>query len=193
MSRLSLLLLSLCTLCACSPAADPVLAGIAPAAEPSPPLPAAAPLPPGPRWQGYEGWDFATPLDVLMSQGARLHDEAASLEPSACLYLQLPSVGRDALSLMVENGRFVRYDVYGPGLLAPGGGAVGMTRAQLQMRYPDQTSVSPNKYLRGVLDLRVTPPSGQDHGLVFVIGADGFVQQWRLGLVPQVDYAEGCG
>lgn len=185
------MLLSLCTLCACSPAADPVLASIGP--PPVQPATAPAPVPQGPRWQGYDGWDFATPLDVLMSQGARLHERSMGLDPPACLYLQVPAVGRQALSLMVEDGRFVRYDVIGAGVLAPGGGAVGMTRAQLQMLYPDQTTVSPNKYLQGALDLRVSPPSGQAHGLVFVIGADGFVQRWRLGLVPQVDYVEGCG
>lgn len=182
--------LLLVALCACRQAPAPVVSQATATAAPSPAAPVLVPSPA--RWQGFADWDFDTPLQQLLDGGARELGQALAADPAACRYLGVPGQDPQQLMLMVEGGRLVRYDVRGAGLVAPGGGAVGMTLAQLKMRYPDQTSVQPNKYARGALDLRVDPPSGQAHALVFEIDADGFVRHWRLGLVPQADYVEGC-
>ena len=94
------------------------------------------------------------------------------------------------LSFMLEHGRFVRYDVRGAKEIAPGGGRVGMDKAQLLGLYSHDSMESPAKYDPGASQLRVEDKSGGV--LIFDIGADGKVKAWRVGVPPQIDYVEGC-
>ena len=95
-----------------------------------------------------------------------------------------------ALSFMLEHGRFVRYDVRGSKETAPGGGKVGMDKAQVLALYGTGGTESPAKYEPGASQLRVEGSNGGV--LIFDIGADGKVKAWRVGVPPQIDYVEGC-
>lgn len=95
-------------------------------------------------------------------------------------------------AFMFEDGRFVRYDVGTVKALAPGGGRVGMTLAQIHALYGAAVSAQPHKYVQGAKVLRVAAAQGRGV-LVFEAGADGKVLRWRVGVPPQVDYVEGCG
>ena len=57
---------------------------------------------------------------------------------------------------MFDEGKFVRYGVNAPTFIAPGGGEIGMTTAEIKKLY------------------------------------SGKVEQWRVGVPPQVGYVEGC-
>lgn len=65
---------------------------------------------------------------------------------------------------MIEDGKFVRYDVGTPDRVAPGGGG---------------------QYLR-------VPAEASQGWLVFETDASGEVTSWRAGVTSQVDYIEGC-
>jgi hypothetical protein len=94
------------------------------------------------------------------------------------------------LAFMLEHGHFVRYDVRSDKEAAPGGGKVGMDKAQVLALYGDKVLESPAKYEAGASTLRV---EGSDNGvLIFDIGADSKVKAWRVGVMPQIDYVEGC-
>ena len=95
--------------------------------------------------------------------------------------------------LMIDGRKLVRYDVRGPGIVAPGGGRVGMSLGELQQLYPERADLGPDKYDPQAQHLRVRPEQ-EGHGIIdFALGADGKVSAWRVGLPPQVDYVEGCG
>ncbi len=95
--------------------------------------------------------------------------------------------------LMIEGHKLVRYDVRGTGIVAPGGGKVGMVLAELQALYPDRADLGPDKYDETVKHLRVMPAVEGQAVIDFTVDAEGKVSAWRVGLVPQVDYVEGCG
>jgi len=107
-------------------------------------------------------------------------------------YLLQPQGAQDP-RLMIEGRKLVRYDVRSAGIVAPGGGKVGMTLGELQLLYPDRGDVGPDKYDDKVQHLRVRP--AQEGGAIinFTLAADGKVEAWRVGQTPQVDYVEGCG
>ena len=92
---------------------------------------------------------------------------------------------------MIEDGRFVRVDVDDPAATAPGGGRIGMAGPEIAALYPGRVESRPHKYVEGASYLRVTR-EGSDAVLLFETDADGVVQEWRIGLPPQLDYVEGC-
>lgn len=108
-----------------------------------------------------------------------------------CYYLR--PEGEQDPRLMIEARRLVRYDVAANGIVAPGGGKVGMTLGELQVLYPERADVVPDKYDPASRHLRVRPAQEGQAIIDFTVAADGKVSQWRVGLPPQVDYVEGCG
>ncbi|SFS08290.1 hypothetical protein SAMN05216570_2382 [Dyella sp. OK004] len=111
---------------------------------------------------------------------------------STCTYLYPKWVKAPAeIGFMLEGGHFVRYDVTTAKEIAPGGGKIGMDKAQLLALYGSKAQEQPDKYVPDASTLRV---EGDNHGIVlFELGADGKVNKWRVGVPPQVDYVEGCG
>ncbi|MBS7457887.1 hypothetical protein [Coralloluteibacterium stylophorae] len=112
---------------------------------------------------------------------------------SSCHYL-FPEAGPSApVGFMIEDGAFVRVDVDGADVAAPGGGAVGMLTSQIEELYPGRITVSQGKYDADTDVLTVESNDGSGNRLVFTTDAGARVVSWRLGQPPQVDYVEGCG
>ena len=74
---------------------------------------------------------------------------------------------------------------------APGGGKVGMRAAELQKLYNNALQASPHKYTDGKY-LSIAASGIAPTKLVFETDAQGVVTEWRVGLLPEVDYVEGC-
>lgn len=91
---------------------------------------------------------------------------------------------------MFEHGHFVRYDVGTPKEIAPGGGKVGMSTAQIQAFYGPHLQVLPHKYQMNAHYLRIE--DGKGDVLLFETDADGKISRWRVGVPPQIDYEDGC-
>lgn len=204
--RLLLPLALLAMLAACKPAADPApVAPAAPLATPAGPVPAAEMPPATPAApEGLAG--FGSYGDVRLGIAAADMEQAwgGALEPlgpppapaDACHYLRPKRAARSAEdpAFMLEGGRFVRYDIEGARETAPGGGKVGMRRADIARLYADQIEARPHHYTDGEY-LRIRDPAGGAGVLVFETdgrGEDARVVAWRVGLPPQVDYVEGC-
>ena len=71
------------------------------------------------------------------------------------------------------------------------GGKVGMREAELQKLYNNALQASPHKYTDGKY-LSIAASGVAPTKLVFETDAQGVVTEWRVGLVPEVDYVEGC-
>lgn len=110
----------------------------------------------------------------------------------ACYYLAPPIEPGSgyAVAFMIEDGKFARIDVARAGISAPGGGGIGMSAERIESLYPGLQRQA-HKYVEGGEYLRVTDPGGGDGVLVFET-EDGAVDEWRIGVPPQVDYVEGC-
>ncbi|MDR7194199.1 lectin [Luteimonas terrae] len=146
-------------------------------------------------FQGFGPAMFGSEAEqVRMAWGNDLGDAAPS-EPGGCYYLSPPPLGttRYDIGFMIEGDRFSRVDVGNDGYTAPGGGKVGMDRAEIERLYADRVEAAPHKYVEGAQTLRVTDPEGGTSALVFETDAGGRVTGWRIGVPPQVDYVERCG
>lgn len=133
---------------------------------------------------------FGTPLQGLGTDAAG-KPLPADDNNDGCYFLR-PQDAEDP-RLMIEGRKLVRYDVRSTGIVAPGGGKVGMTLGELQLLYPERADVGPDKYDEKAQHLRVRPAQEGAAIIDFALGADGKVGSWRVGQTPQVDYVEGCG
>ena len=114
---------------------------------------------------------------------------------STCYYLAMdppPDNGR-GIRFMMEEGKFVRYDVDVPLHVAPGDVVVGDDGDAVRKAFAGRVDDQPHKYIEGGRTLTVSAPDGGAARLVFEIDAAGKISNWRIGVPPQVDYVEGCG
>lgn len=97
------------------------------------------------------------------------------------------------LLLMVEGGKITRVNIDDSSTIATTNGAkIGDTEEHIELLYSGQVEVQPHKYTTGHY-LVVTPvdPAEKDYRIVFE--TDGKkVLRYRSGLVPSVQYVEGC-
>ena len=136
----------------------------------------------------------ATQEEVRMAWGGDLGDEKPE-EAGGCYYLVPQPLGTDGFrtAFMIEGDEFVRIDVRRDDVAAPGGGKVGMSKAQVAALYAG-IEEEPHKYTDGQY-LRVKDPAGGNGVLVFETDGntdDAKVTTWRIGVPPLVDYVEGC-
>lgn len=108
-----------------------------------------------------------------------------------CAYVGLSGLP-PGVSLMTEGGRVVRVDVDDSSSVATTRGArVGWTEAQVLAAYPG-ARVEPHKYEEGhYLVALPGAPADTLHRIVFET-ARGVVTRFRGGVVPAVEYVEGC-
>ena len=184
---------------AAAPAPEPQTTATAtPMAEAPAPTPAAddTAAPAGPVSQasflGYGDMKLGSTVEEARAAwGGELN--GAPMEGTTCHYLWPKWITRPAdFAFMMEDGRFVRYDVGTDKETAPGGGKVGMSVEELQKLYGGALKASPHKYTQGGQYLSMDAGDVAPTKLVFEADAAGKVTSWRVGLSPQVEYVEGC-
>ena len=184
---------------AAAPATEPQTTATAtPMAEAPAPTPAAddTAAPAGPVSQasflGYGDMTLGSTVEEARAAwGGELN--GAPMEGTTCHYLWPKWITRPAdFAFMMEDGRFVRYDVGTDKETAPGGGKVGMSVEELQKLYGGALKGAPHKYTQGGQYLSMDAGDVAPTRLVFEVDAAGKVTSWRVGLSPQVDYVEGC-
>jgi hypothetical protein len=167
-----------------------------PATMPAPATPAApstTPMPPSAiTFDGFGPAHWGASEEQLRQAWGKDLDGAPS-EPGACHYLfpHPRSAGGYRVAFMIEGATFGRIDVRAPDIAAPGGGRVGMDKAELRRLYPD-IAEQKHKYIEGGLNLRGMDPKGGQGVIVFEVDPAGKATAWRIGVPPQVDYVEGC-
>ena len=112
-------------------------------------------------------------------------------ETQECAYVGLSGLPA-GVSLMTEAGRVVRVDVDDSSSVTTARGArVGWTEAQVLALYPG-ARVEPHKYEDGhYLVALPGAPADTTHRIVFET-ARGVVTRYRGGVIPAVEYVEGC-
>lgn len=142
------------------------------------------------RMDGYGDMRFGMTVDEFKKAwGGELKGETSS----ECFYLtpkwvKVPS----DFAFMFEGGKFVRYDVGNDKETAPDGGKRGMGAEEIVKLYAGRVEETPHKYVEGGKYLGIRDDKGGKGKLVFVVDANGKVVDWRVGVVPQADYVEGC-
>ncbi len=198
-------------LTACQPATPNATPAPVPAADAAPPVtaadsphtmpvdPANQPVSHAPdtavnlaKWGGYGDATFGMDEAAFeQSWGGEL-DQYDFEDKQSCFHLW-PKGQKSAseLAFMFVDGAFARYSTEGGSLVAPGGGRIGMTSAEIDTLYAGKVAHQPHKYTDGEY-LRIQ--QGEDV-LIFETDAKGdagTVTSWRVGRTPAIDYVEGC-
>jgi hypothetical protein len=192
---------------ATAPAGDSTVAAPRDTAPPTTDMPPANPAPPsndtppaeppandGASFSGYGDVHFGTAAaDMEKAWGGRLNTVGKDAN-GECYFMTPAWVKAPAeFNFMISGGKFVRFGTGSSKYVAPGGGAIGMTKADIAKRYPGVEAL-PHKYTDGEY-LRIKDPAGGAGVLVFE--TDGKTDAakataWRVGVPPEVDYVEGC-
>lgn len=114
---------------------------------------------------------------------------------SSCHHLAMdpPPEGARGIRFMLEDGRFVRYEVDVDRWAAPGDLRVGEPLAKARVAHAGRIEERPHKYVAGALELIVKPADGGPTRMVIEGDTTGRIASWRIGVPPQVFYVEGCG
>lgn len=127
-------------------------------------------------------------VDAEKAAGGAL--EAPSADPKAC-YIAHRS-GQPEIAYMFDNEKLSRIDVRTPGVLADGGGRVGMQVDEIRTLYAGHINEQPAKYDPAARLLKVGGDKPGVGGVIFEVDGQGKVTRYRAGLPPELDYVEGC-
>jgi hypothetical protein len=165
--------------------------------------PAPTPVPPATRAPAPAApagaWTLAPTGIGPARMGATLAELTPWLDPGAepraisegCDYVTLMDAP-DSVFFMLERQRLVRVDVRGGTTATAEGARVGDSEADLLARYPG-ARVQPSKYDAGHTIVAI-PGAPGDTLRRYVFETDGQrVTRYRAGVVPAVEYVEGCG
>ncbi len=147
------------------------------------------------RFSGYGEIPFGTAAaDMAKAWGGELKERGKG-ENASC-YLMTPAWVKNTaeFNFMIVDGKFVRFGTDSARFLAPGGGKVGMSKAEIDALYAGRIEDQPHKYADGQY-LRIKDGEGGSGVLIFETNAQGAtarVTEWRVGWAPPVDYVEGC-
>ena len=127
-------------------------------------------------------------VDAEKSAGGAL--EAPDTDGKACYIAQ--RAGQPEIAYMFVDGKLARIDVRTPGVLADGGGRVGMQADEIRTLYAGHLSEQPDKYDPDARLLKVGGDKPGVGGIIFEVDGKGVVIRYRAGLPPALDYVEGC-
>ena len=113
------------------------------------------------------------------------------VDTTGCDYLVWDG-GPSGVHVMFDQHRVARVDIDTASIATAAGARIGDDEARIKRLYPGQVTVTPHKYEDGHY-LTVTPqsPADKHYRLVFET-AGGRVTRYRAGVLPSVEYVEGC-
>jgi hypothetical protein len=113
------------------------------------------------------------------------------VDTTGCDYLVWDS-GPPGVHVMFDEHRIARVDIDTASIATASGARVGDDEARIKRLYPGQVTVTPHKYEDGHY-LTVTPPASGDRRFRIIFEtAGGRVTRYRAGMIPSVEYVEGC-
>lgn len=134
-------------------------------------------------------WDVTLQSAGPVRFGVRPGESSAPAD-SGCTYW-VPPGAPAGLRIMLENGIAVRVDVDSAGSTTIGGLGVGSPVESVVVALGPSLQVSPHKYQWDAGWRYLTFSDDSAHRLVFEVDSH-VVRTWRAGLVPAVEYVEGC-
>lgn len=130
----------------------------------------------------------ATVAEARSALGA---DFAAPDSAPGCTHVPVTAAPGRVLAMIVD-GRVARIEVKDSAIATSAGARVGDTEARIDSLYSGRVEVQPHKYTDGhYLIIRPEPAADTLRRLIFE--TDGRrVVEYRVGMLPQVAWVEGC-
>lgn len=158
----------------------------------SPGLEHAADTAPAARFDGFGPLRLGmTTREAVQAWPGLYAERPDRIDARGCDYAQVPG-GLEYFTLMFDGGRLVGYGGSNDAVTAPGGGRRAMREAELRTLYRNGLQEAPDRFAPGGKRLWIDASGVAPSRLVFLVRPDGVVNEWRVGLHPQVDYEQGC-
>ncbi len=135
---------------------------------------------------GFGGVHFGMNRGDAESAASGVFDGTA--QAAACE--QVHRAGQADIVYLFRDGKLQRIDVRTPGVMAEGGGRVGMQADDIRTLYAGHLSEPQKASVPGGHDLKVAGQNGD--GIIFETDADGKVTAFRAGVASALDGAGGC-
>ena len=130
-------------------------------------------------------------LDDAVNMG--LLNERPDIKPACDFVFPAVGAGIPLVNVMVVKGKIVRIDVDTGTVTTENGARIGDTEDRIKEIYGDELKITPNKYITGGHYLTILGDS-TSAGKAIVFETDGRqVTGFRAGLLPEVEWVEGCG
>ena len=127
---------------------------------------------------------------TLAQLKAALHTKIAEQESGSDSCYYVTASGHQHISLMIEDGKVVRFDVDESGIRASSGLQVGDTEAQVRRIYGPKLKVTEHKYIDTGHYLTVRSDDGR-YGIRFETDK-GKITTYYAGTYEAIQYVEGC-
>jgi len=113
------------------------------------------------------------------------------IDTTGCDYLVWDG-GPPGVHVMFDEHHIARVDIDTASIATAAGARIGDDEARIKRLYPGQVTVTPHKYVDGhYLTVTPTAPADKRYRIVFeTVG--GRVSRYRAGIMPSVEYVEGC-
>ena len=141
--------------------------------------------------RSYGPIEFGMPTDSAQERLGRRFTGLQYAGDSTCDYGAFEGQS-DGPGFMIFDRKVVRVDVWQPGIATASGVQVGDSEDRVRAIYGDRITVRPHKYTAGhYLIYKPSDSAAARFGMVFE--TDGsVVTTYRAGLLPQVEWVEGC-
>jgi len=106
-----------------------------------------------------------------------------------CYYVE--PAGLDGVGFMITNERIARVDITAGPISTRSGARIGMTELEITTLFPGQIEEQPHKYVDGGHYLVFVPNDPADHRVIFETDGE-VVTGYRAGILPEVEWVEGC-
>lgn len=113
---------------------------------------------------------------------------AGLTQAGACQQVRSP--GQPDIAFVFNDDKLQRIDVRTPGVMAEGGGRIGMQVDEIRTLYAGHLTEQARKVVPPGQDLKVVGKDGA--GIIFQTDANGRVSAFHAGVAPALDAGEGC-
>jgi hypothetical protein len=130
-------------------------------------------------------------MTIAQAETAVGESLAARPDSGACTFVAFRDMP-EGMQFMVEQGRIVRTDITTGTHATDRGARIGMAVPEVQSLYGGTLAVRPHKYDSAGSYLVYAPEGAESLRVVFEANG-GAVTRYRAGILPAVEYVEGCG
>lgn len=154
---------------------------------------------------GYDGFNGSDQADTVTAKfgadsasvrqawGGEMKDNRDQRPDAAC-HLLYPVRGAvtHQYAFLMAGDKLAGIDVYDAKAIAPGGGRVGMSIAEINQAYAGRTKQVANPTFEGSAFIEVAAPQAKNSQLTFETDALGTVTHWRISERGALEASESC-
>ncbi|MDX1919935.1 MAG: hypothetical protein SFU25_04275, partial [Candidatus Caenarcaniphilales bacterium] len=136
--------------------------------------------------------EFIVNKDILKDSRLSAFVDQSTAKENGCYYLNLKG-HQKRLGFMIAEGKIKRIDIWDLKITTLSGAKVEDSEERIKELYGNKIKVEPHKFIENGHYLIYVPKDKSDQNYRVIFETDGTkVTNFRAGLLPEVEYVEGC-